>query len=217
MEVAELRPRLWRWTATHPDWTPEEGGQDGWEPDVSSYALVEEDTLVLIDPLVPAGEEERFWRALDEDVEHHGAPHILLTVFWHARSAQTILDRYPGAAVWAPAAAEAQARERVDLAHTYGHGDRLPGGIEGRATEHRAEALLWIPTHSALAAGDLLLGTPGGGVRVCPDSWLRSGVTPRHLRDGLRHLIDLPVELLLLTHGEPILDGARAKLEAAVG
>ena len=217
MNVTELAPGLWRWTATHPEWTEEEGGQDGWEPEVSSYALVEDDALVLIDPLVPADDEERFWRALDDDAEQHGPPQIVLTVFYHARSASTILDRYPGAALWAPAAAEAQARERVAVAHVYGDGDALPGGIEGRTTEHRAEAVLWIPSHNALAAGDLLLGTAGGGVRVVPDSWLRPGVTGAMIRDGLRPLLDLPVELLLLTHGAPVLDDARAKLAAAIG
>ena len=34
MEIEEIRPRLWRWTATHPDWSPEEGGPEGWEPEV---------------------------------------------------------------------------------------------------------------------------------------------------------------------------------------
>jgi glyoxylase-like metal-dependent hydrolase (beta-lactamase superfamily II) len=217
VNVTELAPGLWRWTATHPEWTEEQGGPEGWEPEVCSYALVGEDALVLIDPLVPDDEEERFWRALDDDVEQHGPPQIVLTVFYHARSAPTILDRYPGAAVWVPAAAEAQARERVEVRHVYGDGDSLPGGIEGKTTEHRAEALLWIPGHNAIAAGDLLLGTAGGGVRVVPDSWLRPGVTAGMIREGLRPLVDLPVELLLLTHGAPVLDDARAKLAAAIG
>ena len=216
MEVAELRPRLWHWTATHPDWTQEEGGEEGWDPEVSSYALVGEDALVLIDPLVAADEEERFWRALDGDVAHHGPPQIVLTVFWHARSAQTILDRYEGARAFAPAAWPEQARERVPSAELYDLGDTLPGGMEAKGTEHRGEAVLWIPAHDALAAGDLFLGTAGGGVRVCPDSWLRPEVTPRQLRDGLKPLLDLPVELLLLTHGAPVLDGAHAALERAL-
>jgi glyoxylase-like metal-dependent hydrolase (beta-lactamase superfamily II) len=215
VEIAQIRPRLWHWTATHPDWTPEEGGAEGWDPDVSCYALVEEHELVLIDPLVPADDEERFWRALDDDVAHHGAPQILLTVFWHARSAQTILDRYPGAAVWAPAAAETQARERVEVTHAYGGGDSLPGGIEAKTTEYRAEALLWIPAHNALAAGDIFLGT-ADGVRVCPDSWLRPGVTAQQLRDGLRPLLDLPIELVLVTHGEPVLEHGHAAVERAL-
>jgi hypothetical protein len=217
VKVTELVPGLWRWTATHPEWTEEEGGPDGWEPEVASYALVARDTLVLIDPLVPADDEERFWRALDDDVEHHGPPQIVLTVFYHARSAPTILDRYPGAAVWAPAAAETQARERVNVAHVYGNGDRLPGGIEGRTTEHWAEVLLWIPAYNALAAGDLLAETADGGVRVVADTWLRPGATEATIRDEMRPLLDLPVELLLLTHGAPVFDDARAKLAAALG
>jgi hypothetical protein len=216
MKIDELRPRLWRWSASHPEWTPDVGGEDGWEPEVSSYALVEEDALVLIDPLVPADDEERFWRALDVDVEHHGPPQILLTVFYHARSTPTIAARYPGTTVWAPAAAEAQARERVDLTGTYGDGDSLPGAIVGRTTEHRAEAVLWIPAHKALAAGDLFLGTQDGGVRRVPDSWLRPGVTGEMIRDGLRPLLELPVELLLLAHGGPVLEDAHGKLEAAL-
>ncbi len=42
-------------------------------------------------------------------------------------------------------------------------------------------------------------------------------MTRAMIRDGLRPLLDLPVELLLLTHGAPVLDDARAKLAAAIG
>ena len=205
MEIEQLRPRLWRWTATHPDWTPEEGGPDGWQPEVSSHALVEEDALVLIDPLVPADDEERFWEALDSDVEHHGPPQILLTGYWHARSSQTILDRYPGARVSVPEAAAEMARERVEFTNTFTSEDALPGGVEAKETDYTTEVLLWIPSQRALAAGDVLLGTPGGGVRVCPDSWLAQGVSPAELRDQLRVLLlDLPIELVLLAHGVPV-------------
>ena len=216
MEIEQIRPGLWWWTATHPEWTPEEGGPDGWEPLVSSYALVEDDAFVLIDPLVPAGDEERFWRAVDRDVSHHGPPRILLTVFWHTRSAETIADRYPDTEVWAPAAAEAQARERVPSARMYEGGDVLPGGVEARTTDYRAEAVFWIPAHNALAAGDILLATEDGGVRMLPDSWLRPGVTAEQLRDGLRPLLELQVVLLLLTHGGPVRENAAAALERAL-
>jgi glyoxylase-like metal-dependent hydrolase (beta-lactamase superfamily II) len=212
MTVEELRPGLWRWSSAHPEWTPEEE----WDQEVSSYALVEEDALVLIDPLVPADEEERFWAALDRDAAQHGPPQVILTVFWHARSTQAILDRYEGAHAFAPAAWPDEARERVPSAELYELGATLAAGIEATGTEHRGEALLWIPSHNALAAGDILLGTAGGGVRTCPDSWLRSGVTGRQIRDGLRPLLELPVELLLLTHGAPVLEAAHARLEAAL-
>lgn len=217
MDVAELRPGLWRWTADHPEWTEEEGGAEGWQPEVSSFAVHEPGELVLVDPLVPEDEAARFWRALDADVERHGTPAVVLTVFWHTRSSQAILDRYPGAEVWAPAAAEDRARERVPVAHPYGDGDRLPAGIEAKTTEHRAEALLWLERHRALVAGDILLGTAEGGVRVCPDSWLRPGVTPQQLREGLRSLLELPVELILLAHGAPVTENGHAALAEALG
>ena len=180
MEIEQIRPRLWRWTATHPDWSPE---SNGWEPEVSCHALVEEDVLVLIDPLVPADDEERFWDALDGDVEHHGPPQILLTLYWHARSAQTIFDRYPGARVWVPEAAAEKTRERVEFTDTFSSADTLPGGVEPKETDYTTEMLLWIPSQRALAAGDVLLGTPGGGVRVCPDSLFDEGVAPADVRD----------------------------------
>ena len=212
MTVEELAPGLWRWSSRHPEWTPDEE----WEPEVSSYFVAEDDSLVLIDPLVPADEEARFWSALDRDVAQHGPPQVLLTVFWHTRSTQAILDRYEGARALAPAAWPDEARERVPSAELYELGATLPGGIEARGTEHRGEALLWIPARRALAAGDILLGARGGSVRVCPDSWLRPGVTGRQIRDGLRPLLDLPVELLLLTHGAPVLESGHAKLEVAL-
>jgi glyoxylase-like metal-dependent hydrolase (beta-lactamase superfamily II) len=183
---------------------------------VSSYALVDDDALVLIDPLVPGDGEERFWRALDDDVLHHGPPHILLTVFYHARSSATIAARYDGSRIFAPAARIDDARERVPGTQPYELGETLVAGIEAKGTEHRGEAVLWIPSHHALAAGDLLLGTPDGGVRVVPDDWLRPGVTGAMIREGLAPLLELPIELVLLTHGDPVLADGRAALARAL-
>ncbi len=215
MELAEIRPHLWRWTAPHPDWTPEEGGPGGWDQEVASFALVEADALVLFDPLVPADDEERFWRNLDADVEHHGPPHILLTVNWHARSAQAILDRYAAAQVWSTEVGEAEARKRVTVTRTFSTGATLPGGVEARGAYEPEEAVFWIPSHRALVVGDALLGTPTGGLRV-PDNWFPERLTPQAARDALRPLLSLPVELVLPTHGRPILENGQAALEEAL-
>jgi glyoxylase-like metal-dependent hydrolase (beta-lactamase superfamily II) len=212
MEIAEIRPGLWRWTAPHPDWTPE---ADGWDQEVASFALVEDGALVLFDPLVPSDEEERFWRNLDADVEHHGPPQILLTVYWHARSAQAILDRYAGTEVWSAEAGETAARQHVAVTKTFSAGDTLPAGVEARPAFEPEEAVFWIPAHSALVVGDALLGAPDGGVRV-PDSWFPERLTPEAARAALRPLLDLPIELVLVTHGEPVLENGRAALERAL-
>ncbi len=212
MEIAEIRPRLWRWTAAHPDWTPE---ARGWDREVASFALVEQDALVLFDPLVPADDEERFWRNLDADVEHHGPPHILLTLYWHARSSQVIADRYQGAQVWTAEGGEAEARKRVTVTKTFSPGDTLPAGVESHAAFEPEEAVFWLPSHQALVFGDALLGTPDGGVRV-PDDWFPERLTPEMARDALRPLLSLPVEHVLPTHGKPVLENGRAALDHAL-
>ena len=93
MEVAEIRPGLWRWTAYHEEW----------KKDVGCVYLEAPDAVVLIDPLVPPekAEAKRFRDALDRDVKRAGSPvHVLLKIFWHARSAREIVERY-GARLWA--------------------------------------------------------------------------------------------------------------------
>ena len=182
MEIRELEPHLWWWTAPHPDWGPEDfvDGR-GWKREVSSYALVEDDSLVLFDPLVPADEEARFWAALDGDVEHHGPPAILVTVYWHARSSAAILDRYEGAELWAHEPSAQEVGGRVTVTHSFGDGDVLPGGVEAVAMHHMDEAAFWLPGHGALVLGDSVLGYEDE-VRLCPESWLREGESVQRLR-----------------------------------
>jgi len=193
MVVQELGAGLWRWTGLHPDWKPEQGGPNGWEQEVGSVYYEAPGAVVLVDPLVPPEDEERFWRALDRDVERAGKPvRILVTVHWHARSAEVIAERY-GAETGGP----------------------LPVGVEGYPAVAFDETILWIPEQGALVFGDVVLGAEGGGVRLCPESWLEGG-TLTVLKDALRPLLDLPVERLLVSHGEPVLESARSALEQAL-
>lgn len=213
MEVDQIAEGLWRWTATHPDWTPDAD----WPADVGCVYYEAEESVVLIDPLVPedAAERERFLRALDRDVEKAGRPlAILITVFWHRRSAAELVERFEGATLWANRAA--LDRLELEVSNPFDVGDALPAGIQAHDADRRDEVLFWIPEHRALVAGDVLLGTEDGGLRPCPDSWLPENVTPEEFRAGLRRLLELPVEMVLVSHGEPILEGGRAALEKAL-
>ena len=201
--MEELRPGLWTWTAPHPDWTPEQGGPEGWERDVRSYALAANGVLVLFDPLSPPSAIEEL--AAGKSVA------VLLTCPWHQRSAASLVERL-GAVVHAP---EVDLDQVEVSAQPYRLGDRLPGGVEPREGAYKSEALLWIPAHRALVAGDALLGSERG-VRVQPDSWLEEGMTPTALRDRLRLLLELPLGLLLPTHGDPLTEDARGELERAL-
>ena len=203
VEIEKIAQHLWWWTATHPDWGPQdfEAGQ-GWEREVSCYALVEDGELVIFDPLVPPEDEERFWRALDDDVEHHGPPTILLTIYWHARSAQAIADRYEGASVRVDERSVEPFRERVCVTSTFGDGERLAGGVEAIAMHHRDEAAFWLASHSAVVFGDSVLGYPDC-VRLCPESWLGEGESAAELRATAERALARRPRVLLLTHGGP--------------
>ena len=78
MDVLEIAPGLWRWTGYH-----EEAKED-----VGSLYCETEDGVVLVDPLVPPEDAERFFGALDREVSGQQA-HLLVTIFWHTRSAAT--------------------------------------------------------------------------------------------------------------------------------
>lgn len=149
------------------------------------------DAVVLIDPLVPPEDDERFRTALDRDVERLGRPvHVLVTVFWHARSAGELVGRYGGLL-----------------------GEPPPEGVDAVPSGRAGEVLFWIPEHGALVAGDVIVGAEGGGLRLCPESWLPAGSGHAELRTALRPLLALPVERVLVSHGEPLLEGGHAALE----
>lgn len=194
MDVQELAPGLWRWTAFHP----------AWKEEVGCVYYEAPDAVLLIDPLVPGDEAERFWRALDRDVERAGAPvHVLLTVFWHVRSTKEVVDRYD-ARVWAPTRGRGAIERRVGrVTDVYRPGDELPGGIVPLKTARASEIVFWIPAHRTLVTGDVILG----GLRLCPDSWLPEKTSLEDLAESLRPLLELPVERVLVSHGEPALEG----------
>jgi glyoxylase-like metal-dependent hydrolase (beta-lactamase superfamily II) len=205
MRVDEIAPGLWRWTGLHPDWTPEQGGPEGWEQEVSSVYAESPDAVVLIDPLVPPEDAARFWAALDRDVQRARSPvHVLLTVYWHGRSARQLADRY-GAEIWAHEKVLGTEERTVEPTRTFAFGETLPGGVLPHDAVRFEEAIMWLPAHRSLVFGDVVLGADDG-VRLCPESWLGEGGSHADLKEALRPLLDLPVERLIVAHGEPVLE-----------
>ena len=200
---------LWRWTTYY----------DEWREEVGCVYVEGPDAVVLIDPLVPSepSEAERFWEALDRDVGRLGLPvHVYITVFWHARSAGEIVRRYDGFLHSTSRARAANERRTGVEPVVFRPGDALPGGIEALATGRSTEVTYWIPAHGALVPGDVLLSDDDGGVRLCPESWLPSGIGHARLRAALEPLLDLPVERILVSHGAPVTEDARAHLARAL-
>lgn len=218
MDVQELRPGLWQWTTPHHEWLEV----------VGSVYYEAPDAVVLIDPLVPEDEAERFWKALDRDVKRAGLPvHVLITVFWHARSAREVAARYDGR-IWAYRRARVPIRNRAgEPTDVFAPGDALPGGIEALESGRPNEVLFWIPEHRAVVVGDVLLGDGEGGLATCPAGWLGEKMTLDDLKATLRPLLDLPVELVIPSHGprsgarssrapRPVVENARERLASAL-
>jgi hypothetical protein len=196
VELTELRPGLYRWTAPHPGYAPdpEPDSPADWPEQVGSVAYDAPDALVLIDPLVPEG----LWPALDRLASGRRVA-VLTTIGFHRRSRDAVAERY--------GASTSRAKKT------------LPKGVETIPIKGAGETMIWIPEHGALVPGDRILGGREGGLRVCPDSWLRylpSGMTGTQLREALRPLLDLPIELVLVSHGEPVSRDARDALAQAL-
>lgn len=200
---AELRPGLWRWAARHPEWKRE----------VAVVALGSETDLVLIDPLL-VGDQ---WQQLSQELGGRQV-HVFLTIHWHARSAAEIAARFEGARVWAHSRNRAAVARRAPVTDVFRIGDELPAGLVALEARPRSEVLYWEPRSRALVVGDALLGSgeKGDGLDTCPASWLPGSNTLEDLRAALRPALDLPVELLLPSHGAPILSGAKKELAGAV-
>lgn len=203
MDVSEAAPGLWRWTGLHPEWKQE----------VACTYVRTPDAIVLIDPLIPPEDTEKFIRNLDRDVGWVERPmHLFLTTFWHARSVAELSARY-GAEVWAPATSVLPTHRRTGLRpHPVRPDDELPGGIAALRSGRRNEVVYYLPGHESLVAGDVLLGGP---LRICPPGWIGKG-GQEAVRHALGPLLDVPLKRVLVSHGQPVLEGGAAALRAAL-
>ena len=125
----EIAPGLWRWTGFHEEW----------KEDVGCVYFETEDGVVLIDPLVPPEDADRFWKALDRDVRRRDAPvHVLVTVFWHTRSAAAMRRALRRADLGAD---EREGRDRATRRRRHRSvRDRRPAARRDRGVPHRARS-----------------------------------------------------------------------------
>jgi glyoxylase-like metal-dependent hydrolase (beta-lactamase superfamily II) len=179
------------WLAPHPDWEPEED----WPEEVPVVRYETNDEVVLIDPFLPP----------DGNFDPHGKPVVvLLTQGAHYRGTADFVDRY-GASVWAPP--RAHWRKFPNPATT----NELPRGIEAIELDGEPQQVVFfIPAHATLVSGDVLSGT-GGVLHVFVDE-----ADPERLLPSLDALGELPIERVIIPHGDPILSDGAARIRAAV-
>jgi glyoxylase-like metal-dependent hydrolase (beta-lactamase superfamily II) len=131
-------------------------------------------------------------------------PIVVLTCPWHRRDTAALVERL-GARVYVPPPDEGDP-EPV-RGEVYEAGDELPFGVKALPGLEPNDLVLWIESKRALVLGDTLLDR-GEGIQFARD-WARMGaiaergVPPEQLLERLQPLRELPVELVLATHGGP--------------
>src|SRR4051794_17445058 len=199
--LEEIARGLWRWTALHPEWRPDAAPETpaDWPREVGCVLCETSEATVFIDPLLPP-DDPGFLDALDGHISRRGRPvAVLTTIGFHRRSGDELTARY--------GASTSRAKKS------------LPAGIDSLPIRGAGETMFWLAEHRALVPGDRLIGAADGRLRLCPESWRRylpSGMNLAELAEGLEPLLDLEIELVLVSHGDPVLSRGRETLEAAL-
>jgi hypothetical protein len=215
--MQKISDGLWRWTARHPEWHPGEFGAE-----VASFAAQAGDTTLLIDPLLPEGEDAAapVLEGIDQALGSRLA--ILITIPYHVRSSEEIWRRYEKQAETTIHGHRAAAKRLSDRSafREIEPGVPLPGGVTAHTIgkPRRYEMPLHLPSHDALVFGDAIAETEGRLVMWATDKvdekvarFYRERFAP-----SLRPLLELRVDNVLVTHGQPILGGGMEALQEAL-
>ena len=131
------------------------------------------------------------WPELDAEVKQSGKPVVVLTtISFHERSRDAVARRYG-------------ARVGGDVA-----------GVRAFSAERGDEVVVWLEQPRALVVGDALLGDQTGGLRLTP--WSRNAEGRERTRAALKQLLELPVEIVLPAHGNPVLANGHEALARAL-
>jgi glyoxylase-like metal-dependent hydrolase (beta-lactamase superfamily II) len=179
------------WFSPHPEWEP---GED-WPQEVPVVRYETDDEVAVIDPFLPP----------DGDFDPGGKPvKVLLTQGAHYRGTADVVERY-GAVVWAPP--RAAWRKFPNPATT----DELPDGVEALELDGEPQQVVFfIREHATLVSGDVLSGT-SGRLRVFVDEAERDP-----LLASLERIADLPVQRVIIPHGDLVLTDGGRQIRAAI-
>src|SRR5436190_2863402 len=198
-EIRDLAPGLWIWRLEHPAWTPD---QD-WDPPVTSTCVESGGEMLVLDALAPPEGASEVWERLDAKPP----PAAVVLRPDHVRDVDLFVRRYGCRAFgpWLYFRGDAPETELEPVEP----GTELPGGLRAYADgRHRMETPLWLPEQRALVFADALTER-NGQLLVWGSASHDDYVLP-----ALRKLLELPFDLVIVSHGEPVHD--RAAFERAL-
>ena len=162
---------------------------------------------LCIDPVEPSEEE------LDE-IASLGVARIILTNRNHSRASNKLRER-TGARTSIHPDDAAHARDQgtmLDDALAVGQTIGPLVVVEAPGKSPGEVALHW-PERRLLMVGDAVIGNPPGSCGLLREKVMDD---PERLRQSVRRLLDLDFDTLLVGDGEPVLEGAKARLEELV-
>jgi glyoxylase-like metal-dependent hydrolase (beta-lactamase superfamily II) len=199
--MREVTPGIWHWQSRHPDWNDEEW----WPPEVSSYAIEAGGELLLFDPLEVPDELRARATAVVLSAPYHERDARRLGLPVHTPPADTWQDWVEKFGIDPE---KVRGMESEDLAwlragegegHFHGPGE-WPFGMQAFPGREDNDLIFWLPSARALVLGDTLADF-GQGIDVQLGG--RKHVTREQIVERLRPLLDLPVEHVLPSHGQP--------------
>ncbi len=175
--------------------------------DLNGYHVVAGGEALLIDP-PPVSDEQA------AALERLGRPAtIVVTNVHHLRAAPEVRKRF-GARLLVPALDRQGIEASVDGA--FADGDRV-GPFTCRLLRDQkspGETALHWPERRLLVLGDAVWGKPAGALSLLPDAKYADVAAARA---GLRPLLELDVDAVLMGDGTPILSGGQQALRALLG
>jgi len=193
--MQEILPGIHHWTAQH----------EGIGAPVSSYYV--ESAAMVIDPMVP--EEGLDW------FEGRPLERVVLANRHHYRQADQFAERF-GIPVLANEKGLHEIGDRPAV-ESFSFGDEVAPGVVARSFEESwpDEGVLVIGAGNAVVLADGVMNY-GGNLSFVPDQYLGENAEEEKqvLRAAVRRLLDgIEFDAALVSHGDPITSGAKAKLE----
>jgi glyoxylase-like metal-dependent hydrolase (beta-lactamase superfamily II) len=196
--MKQLLPGIWQWS-----WFSEEK-----QLDFNGLFLTVGEHRILVDPPPMTAE-------VKTEIKRRGpVDYLVLTNRDHEREAAACRTEF-GCKVMVPEADAPEMTIKAD--RTYKDGELLPGGIwvvRLQDQKSRGESALLIQQgKGVLIVGDALIGKPPGTLRLLPQE---KYADPAKAKDGLRRLLKLDFDAILVGDGASILTDAKPAVEQAL-
>ena len=175
--------------------------------DFNGHLVSAQDGCVLVDP-PPMTDGDR------QEADGLGPMLAIVITNRHHTRAAAAASAHWGVPILIHEADAAGLPPGVPIAGTYRDGDQLAGGLVVvglRDQKSPGESALLCARANALILGDALIGAPPGSLRMLPDD---KYADPAKARGGLKRLLDLRFDALLLGDGASIPQGGRRAVES---